>query len=111
MFRVLMNRSLILAFLSLFVATAVLSADQKGKNAPKSPAQAKVEGVITAVGASSVTITRRSGASTTVGVNATTKVERNDRRATLAAFKVGDQGEALFNATTLVASKVEATGP
>lgn len=118
MFRVLMNRSLVLALLSLFVVSAVLQADDRSRNrgkgksgSPATAAQAKVEGRITAVGANSVTITNRAGANTTVGVDATTKVERNDRHASLAAFKVGDRGEALFNPTTMVASKVEATGP
>lgn len=118
MFRVLLNRSLVLALLSLFVVSAVVQADDRSRNRgkgnsgkPAAAAQAKVEGRITALGASSVTITNRAGVNTTVGVVATTKIERNDRHASLAAFKVGDRGEAVFNATTMVASKVEATGP
>lgn len=71
--------------------------------------QMKVEGSVTAVTASTVTITTRGGAAVTVTVGAATKVERNDRRATLAAFKVGDRGQALYAAGGL-ASKVEATG-
>lgn len=118
MFRVLMNRSLALALLSLFVATAVLQADDRGRNRgkgqsgnPASSAQAKVEGTITVIGANTVIITNRAGVNTTVGVDATTKVERNDRRVSLSAFKAGDRGQALFNPATMVASKVEATGP
>ncbi|MFT3883640.1 MAG: DUF5666 domain-containing protein [Gemmatales bacterium] len=110
MFRVLMSRSLVVALLSLFVATAVIHADQKGKK-PKPGSSANVEGTITAVGASSITITKRNGSSVTVGVDATTKIERNDRHVAFSSILVGDRGEAKYNPTTLLAGKVEATGP
>ena len=75
----------------------------------KSP---KVEGTITAVdlGAQSVTIQPLSGAAVTVFATALTKIERNDLHATLADFQVGDRGEARYNAATMQASKIEATG-
>ncbi|HQR05506.1 MAG TPA: DUF5666 domain-containing protein [Gemmatales bacterium] len=110
MFRVLMSRSLVLALLSLFVVTAVLQADQKGKK-PKPGASASVEGTISAVGAASVTITKRNGVSVTVAIDATTKIERNDRHVALSSILVGDRGEAKYNPATLLAGKVEATGP
>jgi hypothetical protein len=48
----------------------------------------------------------------TIAANATTKIERNERRATLAVFKVGDRVEAKFAAATSTAAlKVEAVGP
>lgn len=102
-----MLRVIAVTILSLFVLTATVDAGDKGKG--KKPA-GKVEGTITAVGASSVTIQARSGGQVTVGVTAATKIERNDRHVSLSAFKVGDRGEALFNPTTKVASKVEAVG-
>ena len=112
-----MLRLIALASLGLFLASAVVNADDRGRNRGKNggnnPAQtaaAKFEGRITAVGAASVTIARGTVSKTFI-VNAATKVERNDRHVALSAFKVGDRGEAVFNATTLVASKVEATGP
>lgn len=109
-----MFRIVAIAALALFVLTAEVQADKgkgKGKGGNSSaPAQAKVEGTITAVGSASVTIRTRSGVSRTLTVNAATKVERNDRHVELSAFKVGDRGEALFNSTTLLASKVEAVG-
>lgn len=70
----------------------------------------KVEGTITAVGANSVTIRRLNGTTITVQVASTTKVERNDFHVALSAFKVGDRGEARYDPTTLVATKVEAEG-
>lgn len=75
----------------------------------KSP---KVEGTITAIdlGAQSVTIQPKSGAAVTVFATASTKVERNDVHATLADFKIGDFGQARYNALTMQASKIEATG-
>jgi Domain of unknown function (DUF5666) len=102
-----MLRVIAVAVLSFFVLTTGVDAGDKAKG--KKPA-GKVEGTITAVGASSVTIRARSGGQVTVGVTATTKIERNDRHVSLSAFKVGDRGEALFNPTTRVASKVEAVG-
>lgn len=75
----------------------------------KSP---KVEGTITAIdlGAQSVTIQPKSGTAVTVFATAATKIERNDLHATLADFQVGDRGEAKYNAATMQASKIEATG-
>jgi hypothetical protein len=71
----------------------------------------KVEGMITAVGADSVTIKTASGKLVTVTVTSQTKLERNDKHVTLAAFQVGDSAEAKFDPATLEASKVEAVGP
>lgn len=72
----------------------------------------KVEGTITAIdlGAQSVTIQPKSGAAVTVLATTTTKIERNDVHATLADFKLGDFGQAHYNALTMQASKIEATG-
>jgi len=107
-----MLRLIAVATLGLFVLTADVHADKgKGKGGnPSNTAQAKMEGSIIDVGPASVTIRTRSGVTRTVTVDAATKVERNDRHVALSAFKVGDRGEAVFNATTLIASKVEATG-
>lgn len=107
-----MLRLIAVAMLGLFVLNAEVLADKgkgKGGNASKTD-QAKIEGTITAVGPASVTIRTRSGVVRTVTVNAATKVERNDLHVALSAFKVGDRGEALFNTTTMIASKVEAVG-
>ena len=71
----------------------------------------RVEGVITAIDLDNkkVTIRTWSGNLVEVVVAPTTKIERNDLHVTLAAFKVGDRGEARFdvNGVTL---KIEAEG-
>ena len=86
-----------------------LSKSKSGKDDAKAN---KVEGMITAVNAAvgTVTITTRGGMAVTLSTTAATKIERNDRRATLTAFRVGDRGQAEYDASK-VASKVEATGP
>lgn len=75
------------------------------------PGEVKVEGTITMVDitANTVTIkTRRGTVQVTVTIN--TKIERNDSRATLADFRLGDRGQAVY-VPGGVASKLEATGP
>ena len=108
------------AIAALFVAVVGLASTTEaakgrgrggsGGGGGNQPRPAKIEGRVTAVTTTSVTINTRRGA-VTVTVNAATKIERNDRHVRLAAIRVGDRGEALFNATTLVASKVESVGP
>ena len=70
----------------------------------------KVEGKITAVTANSVTITTVGGVAVTVTTTAATKIERNGARVSLSALKIGDRGQAVYDANK-VASKVEAVGP
>lgn len=72
----------------------------------------RIEGMITAIdlNARSVTIQKLSGAAVTVFVTPLTKIERNDVKATLADFKIGDHGEAIYHAITMEAYKVEAWG-
>jgi hypothetical protein len=73
--------------------------------------QGRVEGVISAINLndSTVTIQTRSGSTVVVRVSPTTKIERNDQHTTLAAFQIGDRGEARFDiqGNTL---KIEAVG-
>jgi hypothetical protein len=72
----------------------------------------KLEGTVTAVnaGAGQVTIRLQNGTTRTVAQAAGAKVERNDLSTTLAAFKIGDRGEAIIG-TNGLALKVEAEGP
>jgi YbbR domain-containing protein len=102
---------LILACLAVAVAVSV-PVVASGPSINEGIKPGKVEGTITAVdvAAGKVTITTVRGVAVTVTTTATTKIERNDRRVTLAAFKIGDRGQALYDANK-VASKVEATGP
>ncbi|MBM3980989.1 MAG: hypothetical protein FJ304_12020 [Planctomycetes bacterium] len=71
----------------------------------------KVEGTVVAVNAAAgqVAIRTRGGTVLTVAAAPGAKIERNDLHTTLAAFKVGDLGEALLG-TTGLALKIEAYG-
>lgn len=72
-------------------------------------ANSKIEGRITAidVAGNSVTIRVQSGTSFIVRAVATTKIERNDNHTSLAAFQVGDFGEAEVGSDGF-ATKIEA---
>lgn len=72
--------------------------------------ESRAEGTITAVTSNSVSIRLHSGQVITVLVNGTTKIERNDLHVSLSDFRVGDRGEARYNASNLLARKVEAVG-
>ncbi len=70
----------------------------------------RIEGTIVAVNAAGRTVTIRRGASNVVvRLTASAKIERNDVETTLAAFKVGDFGQARLGSDGL-AFKVEAVG-
>ncbi len=73
------------------------------------PANSKIEGRITAIdiAGNSVTIRVQSGASFIVRAVSTTKIERNDNHTSLAAFQVGDFGEAEIGSDGF-ATKIEA---
>lgn len=71
----------------------------------------KVEGVLAAKSASSVTIRTQQNQSITLTVTSATRIERNGRRVGLAALQIGDRAQARYDGTTLVASKVETVGP
>lgn len=75
------------------------------------PGELRVEGTVSAVDAAAGTVTITSGGvAVKLTVNATTKIERNGVKVTLAAFKLGDRGQARYVAGG-AAHKVEATGP
>jgi hypothetical protein len=96
----------------LFTADAGASGPKRGRgnDGTNQPRSLKVEGVITALGPSSVTIS--SGRQVvTVGVSSATKLERNGARVPLSAFRVGDKAQAIYDPKTNLASKVEAVSP
>ncbi len=67
----------------------------------------RIEGLITAVDVKYGTVTIRG---IVVQTDASTKVERNGFHATLSQFKVGDKGQARWNAGEKIAFKVESIG-
>lgn len=104
-------------FAPVFVAVAVALAFPAAAPADKGSGggqvgQLKVEGTVTAVEPSvgTLTITTKGGVEVKLSVTADTKIERNGQASTLASFKIGDRGQALYAAGG-VASKVQATGP
>lgn len=74
--------------------------------------QGRVEGTISAVNVAgkSITITTARGIRVTTIAVAGTKIERNGFHSTLNQFRIGDRGQARFNPSTMIASKMEATG-
>ena len=84
--------------------------DDNGSGGGNQTGSTQVEGIITEVTADSVSIRQQNGNIVTVLVDGNTKIERNDLHVSLNAFQVGDRGEARFNATSMLASKVEAVG-
>lgn len=73
----------------------------------------KVEGRLVSVNTATGTVTVKSGTQVVAVIaNAQTKIERNGRRVTLAAFKAGDRVQAILAATGgSIATKIEAVGP
>lgn len=74
-------------------------------------ALALVDGQVTAVAASSITIAPRQGSPVTLAVNAATQISLNGRSSTLAAIAKGDIAQALYDSGTLVAVGIEAELP
>lgn len=72
----------------------------------------RLEGTISAVDIAkkSLTIVNARGTAINVFGNSATKIERNGFHVTLSQFKIGDRGQARFNPTTMIATKMEATG-
>jgi hypothetical protein len=95
-----------LAAFTLTPSVAVASGPDNGGST-----ETRVEGTVSSVNAASGTlvITTRGGTEVTVTTTSSTKIERNGVRVTLAAFKVGDRGQA--RVTAGLATKAEATGP
>jgi hypothetical protein len=72
---------------------------------------AEIEGQVTAVGASSITIAPETGSPITLGTTAATKVILDGAPSTLSSIATGDQARALYDSTTLVAAAIEAESP
>ena len=104
----MLNRRQLLTLLMLAAAAvAAPSAFAKGKG--KTPKTGKVEGTLAAVASNGVSIQTAGGVLVSVGVTSATKVELNDRHVPVTSLPIGARAEAVFNPTTLIASKVEAT--
>lgn len=72
---------------------------------------AEVEGQVTAVTASSLTIMPEEGAPVTLGTGASTVVILDGAPSTLSAIVVGDKARALYDTGTLIAIAIQAQSP
>lgn len=100
-------------FVALVVALsfALPALADKGSGGGGVPGELRLEGTVSAVDTTAGTVTITSGGvAVKLTTSATTKVERNGVKATLAAFKLGDRGQARYVAGG-AAHKVEAVGP
>ena len=73
--------------------------------------QSEVEGTVSAVDATASTISitpEHGGTDVALKTDSSTRISRNGAVATLADIKVGDQAEARYDATSLVASRIDA---
>lgn len=97
--------SVLILFAGLAASSLVAKDGGKGGAKPR-----EVEGLLNAIAAdgTSITIQKRNLSLVVVPVDATTKIERNEKRAALTDLVVGDFVEAKISATTGVATKVEA---
>jgi Cu/Ag efflux protein CusF len=68
---------------------------------------AAVEGSVTAVSATSITIASEHGSPVTLTIDASTRITRGDHPITAADIQVGDQAEALYVRATLLATRIE----
>ncbi len=76
---------------------------------PPSPGgNREIEGRVTAVSATSLTLTPRHGAAVVLVLDAATVIVRDGHPATAADLRVGDEAEARYDATTLLAKSVRA---
>src|SRR5262249_25423040 len=75
------------------------------------PRPGRIQGLVTAINpAGSLTITTVAGSSVSFRITPLTVIERNGARTLLAGLRVGDRGQVLFDARTLIAVKVETVG-
>jgi hypothetical protein len=72
---------------------------------------AQVQGQVTAVAGTSITIETAHGAPVILGADSSTRVVLNGRAATFASLAVGDQALAVYDAATLVATVIQAQSP
>jgi hypothetical protein len=112
----------ILALAGMFLCSTAVQADgsrgrrgrdgqgNPGRQAP-APPEARAEGTVSAVTATSITITMQNKVTVTVMTNAATRIERNEKGVILAAIRVGDLAEIRYNSTTAIATRIETVGP
>ncbi len=101
MFRKLIAMTVATAIAVVGLSTTALAS--KGKK----PKPGKIEGTLVATTSSSATIQLRNFSQVTVIVNSNTKIELNDQHVPLSSLPIGSKAEAVYNPTTMIATKVE----
>jgi hypothetical protein len=100
--------------LALILSVAMIAQADAGRKSGKGGKggrvkSAKVEGTLTSVSVGQATIRRRNGAEVTVIVTSDTKVELNDVEVPLTSLPIGSRAQALYDAATFIATKLEAS--
>jgi len=90
--------------------TTLLAAVLRVQNDNPPPATAAVEGSVTAVSATAITIAPHHGNPVALVIDATTRITRGGHAATAADIRVGDRAEAVYATATLLAQRIEAEG-
>ena len=104
------NRRSFLAVLAIaftLFANAFSQADAFAGGGDKEP---KIEGSLVSISGRSVSIRLKNGTTRGVEVPVTAKIERDNARAALSVFKVGDRVQATFAATGTTVIKFEGVG-
>src|SRR5258707_1073849 len=109
-----MNRTKALLFGTLFALVAVALLVGPGSALAKGH-QTKAKGTITAIDTVGGTVTildRKSNLEVTVTVDANTRIHKdNNEQATLLDLSVGDNADARYNVSTLLAARIQAKSP
>jgi|GEM_PF-1099181 len=90
--------------------TTLLAAVLRVQNDNPPPATAAVEGSVTAVSATAITIAPHHGNPVALVIDATTRITRGGHAATAADIRIGDRAEAVYATATLLAQRIEAEG-
>lgn len=94
MFKYILPVAVVVALAAATLTSSAAIASGPGSGGGGGSTETRVEGTVTSVNATAGTlvITTQGGTAVTVTTTSSTKIERNERRATLSAFKVGDRG-------------------
>ena len=107
-----MSKKLLHSITVMFVAFALLfTTTNQAFASSNSKSEGEVEGTISAVGASSISVTpKKGGGDVTVNVDAATRLRRDGKNVLISVLQTGDKVSVKYNKTTMLASKIEAKG-
>ncbi len=88
-------------------AATLVAAVVRVQNDGQQPQSAEVEGSVTSVSATSITIAGRQGGAVTLAIDGSTRITRDGQTIAAADVEAGDRAEARYDRTTLVAQRIE----